>query len=198
MVEKSNYQKMITGETYNGIDLELFELADAARRRMAELSALHIDDKQGRAKVLRDLLGEVHEYAAVIEPFFVDYGIHVHLGACFINTGATFLDSATITIGDRTMVGPNVQFITATHPVKPEERIMPDPDGPVIPIKVANTAAPITVGEDCWIGAGAIILPGVTIGSGTTVGAGAVVTKSLPERVVAVGNPARVMRSVDD
>lgn len=197
-MEKTNYQKMIAGEPYNGIDLELFELADSARHLMAKLNEVPIDDKEGRAKALRDLLGDTDEHAFVVTPFFADYGIHVNLGACFVNVGATFLDSAHITIGDRTMVGPNVQFITASHPVLPEERMRPDPDAPIVPIRVSNIAKPITIGDDCWIGAGAIILPGVTIGNGTTVGAGAVVTKSLPERVVALGNPARVTRSVDD
>ena len=197
--DKSNYQKMMSGELYHAVDPELFELKAAASRKVAAYNSLPADAHEARDAALRDLLGTVSGWALVEPPIYADFGVHIHLGTpCFINTGAVFLDSAPVTLGDRVFVGPRVQFLTATHPIKPEERHFKTPGGPLLDFGVANIAKPITVGNDCWIGAGAIIMPGVTIGGGTTIGAGAVVTKSLPERVIAVGNPARVVRSVDD
>jgi maltose O-acetyltransferase len=115
-----------------------------------------------------------------------------------VNAGALFLDCAPITLEERATIGPRVMFLTATHPVRPEERFRPaDPDR-FPPFKPVTRARPIKVGRAAWIGAGSILLPGVTVGEGTVVGAGSVVTRSLPARVVAAGNPARVLRSVDD
>jgi len=199
MVDKTNYQKMISGELYNSVDPELFALAAATGQRRAEFSAIPPDDMVARVGALKNLLGAVGDFALILEPFHMDYGKHIKLGdQCFINSGATFLDSNYITIGDRVSVGPNVQFITATHPILPEERIVQAPGDPILPFRPMTIAKPITIDEDCWIGAGAIIMPGVSIGMATIVGAGAIVTKSLPERVIAVGNPARVIRSIDD
>ena len=158
-----------------------------ATRKVAAYNSLPAGDDEGRDAALRDLFGDVAGWALVEPPIFVDFGIHIQLGdPCFINTGAVFLDHATITFGDRVFVGPRVQFLTANLPVEPEERVFETPGGPLLTFGVTNIAKPIR------IGAGAIIMPGVTIG------AGAVVTKSLPERVIAVGNPARIVRSVDD
>lgn len=145
---------------------------------------------------MRKIFGSVGEHTSVTGPFHVEYGIHIHLGECYLNVGTTFLDANIITIGDFTLVGPNVQFLTTTHPVLPEERL-PDSFEDFGPDFGGVWAKPITINERCWIGAGSIILPGVTIGQGTTVGAGSVVTKSLPERVLAVGSPARIIRKLD-
>ncbi|NND21707.1 MAG: sugar O-acetyltransferase [Silicimonas sp.] len=199
MAGKSNYTKMISGMPYHAVDAELFALQATAARKVAAYNSIASDDHEARDAALRDLFGRVAGWALVQPPIYVDFGIHIHLeDTCFINTGAVFLDSADITFGKRVFVGPRVQFLTATHPVKPEERCFGTPEGPLLNFGVTNIAEPITVGDDCWIGAGAIILPGVAIGAGTTVGAGAVVTKSLPERVVAFGNPAKIVRSVDE
>ncbi len=195
---KSNYQKMVDGDPYTGIDEELFALTDRAQARTAELMALPAHDRPARIEALRAIVGEMVGTAMLVPPFFVEYGIHIRLGdRVFVNRGSEFLDSTWITLGDLTMVGPNVQFLTVGHPLKPEERILETPDAPMMPFRAVGFAKPITVGKDCWIGAGSIILPGVTIGDGTTIGAGSVVTKSIPSRVLAVGNPARVIRSVD-
>jgi maltose O-acetyltransferase len=115
-----------------------------------------------------------------------DYGYQIHVGArTFINYGVVLLDVGTITIGEDVQVGPNVQFLTPTHPLDPETRRAK-----------WEAAKPITIGNNVWLGGGVIILPGVSIGENTVVGAGAVVTKDLPANVVAVGNPARVIRQV--
>ncbi len=113
----------------------------------------------------------------------------------FVNVNCTFLDSGPIVIGERTAVGPCVQLLTPTHPLDPVDRIIPADGSPGH--RAVSRALPVTIGSDCWLGAGVIVMPGVTIGDGTVVGAGSVVTKSLPPHVVAVGNPARVVRQLD-
>ena len=190
---------MVDGEAYTSVDLELFTLQARAARKVAAYNAIPSDQREVLRKALHDLVGTAPEVGIVVPPIYVEFGMHIRLGnMCFINTGATFLDSAPITIGDRAAVGPNVQFITATHPMKAEERMIETPGAPLVPFRPVNVAKPITIGDDCWIGAGAIILPGITIGNCAVIGAGAVVTKSLPERVIAVGNPARITGRVDD
>ena len=122
----------------------------------------------------------------VLSPLRCDYGYNVTVGArTFINYGAVMLDVTPIVIGDDVQIATNVQLITATHPVDPDERRSGWESG-----------APITIGDGAWLGAGAIVLPGVSVGAEAVVGAGAVVTKDVPPRVVAVGNPARVVREL--
>ena len=121
-------------------------------------------------------------------PFRCDYGKHITVGARFYaNSYCTIIDVAPVTIGDNVMLGPNVQILTAGHPLHPDVR---------------NTAyeygIPVTIGDNVWIGAGAIVLPGVHIGSNAVIGAGAVVTKDVPENVLAAGNPCKVIRAITD
>lgn len=195
--EKSNYQKMLAGEYYTGIDGELFGMADEAQGKIAAYHQIPAHDIPARHAMLKEILGYAGDFALILPPFTMEFGRQVRLGRrTFINFGATFLDSAPIIIGDDTMVGPNVQFITASHPVEPERRLVDTLDMPMMPFRPVNIAKPITIGNQCWIGAGVIILPGVTIGEGTTIGAGSVVTKDVPSRVVAAGNPARVIRKL--
>jgi maltose O-acetyltransferase len=132
------------------------------------------------------LLGTLGEGAEIRPPISCDYGYQIHIGArTFINYGAVLLDVATIILGEDVQVGPNVQILTPTHPLEPEPRLAK-----------WEAARPITIGNNVWLGGGVIICPGVTIGKNTVVGAGAVVTKDLPANVVAVGNPARVIRQL--
>lgn len=196
--ENRNYLNMRAGKPYRALDPIFGELKSLATARKAEVDAISESDMESRVKALSELL-TLSDKAIVQGPFKVQFGKHVHLGEwVFINYDATFLDSNTITIGDFTAVGPNVQFITDTHPVRPQDRIIPKDDGSFPPFEVINIALPITIGTHCWIGAGAIILPGVEIGDNTVVGAGAVVTKSLPAGVIAVGNPARVIGKAEE
>jgi maltose O-acetyltransferase len=147
--------------------------------------------------VIRELLGGFGR-SWIESPFTIDYGVHTTIGDySYVNVNCIFLDSARIRIGDRVLIGPGVQVITATHPVEAAERTIDYPADPVFPFRAVSLAKPITIGDDVWIGAGAIVLPGVTIGSGTTIGAGSVVTRSVPANVVAAGNPARVIRRLD-
>ena len=117
---------------------------------------------------------------------YVDYGVHIHIGArTFANFGLVALDVAEINIGDDVQLGPNVQLLTPVHPIEPEPRR-----------NKLEAAKPISIGNNVWLGGGAIVCPGVMIGENTVVGAGAVVTKNLPANVVAVGNPARAVREI--
>ena len=119
-------------------------------------------------------------------PIYVDYGEHLTIGArTFVNFGLVALDVAPIAIGDDCQLGPNVQLLTAYHPTEPEPRRAK-----------LEAAAPITIGDNVWLGGGVIVLPGVTIGDDSVVGAGSVVTKDVPAGVLAVGNPARVVREL--
>lgn len=191
-------EKMLDGQPFDGAAPEIIAYQNDCRAAKDALDAIPISDMEGRSAALTNLVGSMKGPAVVLPPFFVEYGKHIHLGHwAFINTGATFLDCGTVTIGDYVAVGPNVQFITVNHPKRPEDRhIMRDSGMP--PFAVMTTAKPIVVKDHAWIGAGAIIMPGVTIGAGAVVGAGSVVTKDVPDRMVAVGNPARVVKSVDD
>ncbi|MDA8372264.1 MAG: sugar O-acetyltransferase [Nocardiopsaceae bacterium] len=177
---------MLAGELYIADDPEL--AADARRAALLNerFNAGSAADPEARQKLLTELLGEVGDGVEVRPPLHVDYGYQITIGAgTFINFGAVLLDVARITIGADVQIGPNVQLLTPTHPVEPEARRAK-----------WEAAQPITIGDNVWFGGGAIVCPGVTIGADTVVGAGAVVTRDLPAGVVAVGNPARVVREV--
>ena len=195
----ANYEAMLAGNPHNGSDPYLFELKARASAAKAKLEAVSNEDIAARIEAAKPLFAEGSGPALVLSPFFIQYGRHVKIGAwSFINTGATFLDGNTITLGKFVAVGPNVQFITDTHPIRPEDRFQPPEPGDDLPFRVVSIARPIVVGDYVWIGAGAIILPGVTIGEGAVVAAGSVVTKDVAARMVVAGNPAKPLRSVDD
>ncbi|OLF06134.1 maltose acetyltransferase [Actinophytocola xinjiangensis] len=171
---------MLAGELYLAEDPEL--VADA--RRAARLSERY--NATGDRDVLAELIGDLGEDVAIRRPFQVDYGYQISIGPrTFVNWGGIFADVAKITIGADVQIGPNVQLLTPTHPLDPETRRAKWEAG-----------EPITLGDNVWLGGGVIVLPGVTIGENTVVGAGAVVTKDLPPNVVAVGNPARVIKQL--
>ncbi len=183
---RSMRERMLAGDPYI-TDAEL--LADQARSQelMAAYNASAPGDAAGRRRLLEKLLGSVGEEVEIRPPFYVDYGTHLTIGSrCFANFGLTALDVAPITIGDDVQIGPHVQLLTPTHPVHPTQRR-----------DKWEAAAPITIGDNVWLGGGAIVLAGVTIGADTVVGAGAVVTRDLPAGVLAVGSPARVVRTLE-
>ena len=140
-----------------------------------------------REAMLREMFAEVGEGTYVESPFSSNWGgHHVHLGKnVYINFGARFVDDTHIYIGDYTMLGPNVVLATAGHPIDPELRK-----------QGLQYNMPVRIGNNCWLGAGVIVMPGVTIGDNTVIGAGSVVTKDIPSGVVAVGNPCKVLREV--
>ena len=179
--------RMLAGDLYVFDDPELAEENAAALDLMAAYNATTARQEPLRRALLERLLGSVGDETVLRPPVYVDYGSHLHIGArTFANFGLVALDVATITIGDDVQIGPNVQLLTPTHPVEPGPRR-----------DKWESAQPITIGDNVWLGGGVIVLPGVTIGENTVVGAGSVVTKDLPANVVAVGNPARVVRAVD-
>ena len=194
-----NYEDMLAGRPHIGSDPHLFNLKATVAEAKARLDAIPNADMAARQEAMTALFAEGSGPAIVLSPFVIQYGRHVRLGEwTFVNFGATFLDANTITLGKYVAVGPNVQFITDTHPVRPEDRFLPPVEGSDLPFSVASLALPITVGDYAWIGAGAIILPGVTIGEGAVVAAGAVVTRDVAPRMIVAGNPARELRSVDN
>lgn len=195
-VGKSGYEKMLAGEPYPNPDWDLLAMQAAAREKLDRLNATSMSRLDERKAILKDLFGTIHPDAMVLSPLALEYGKHIHLGDVFINFDCIFLDGAEIRIGDFTAVGPRVQFITAGHPVRAFERTQLDPATGAF-VSATNINKPITIGEHCWIGAGAIILPGVTIGDRTTIGAGSVVTKSIPADVLAVGSPCRIVKALD-
>ena len=183
---RSNWERMLAGEPYIADDPEMDRQAQRARAYEATYNASGADEDE-RARILREWLGHVGEGTYVRPPFRADYGFNIRIGAHgYANLGLVALDVAPITIGDHVQIGPNVQLLTPTHPVEPGLRR-----------DKWEGAAPITIGENVWLGGGAIVLAGVTVGDDSVVGAGAVVTRDVPAGVVAVGNPARTLRRVD-
>jgi maltose O-acetyltransferase len=178
--------RMLRGELYLAGDPEL--RADAARcdALLARFNATRATDLDERRRILTELLCDLGEGAVIRPPVFMDYGYQTSVGSgTFINFNCVILDVGRVRIGADVQIGPNVQILTPTHPIDPEQRR-----------SGLEAAKPITIEDNVWLGGGAIVLAGVTIGRDTVVGAGAVVTKDLPPGVVAVGNPARVIRTV--
>ncbi|MFZ2487249.1 MAG: sugar O-acetyltransferase [Anaerolineae bacterium] len=176
---------MLAGERYNCLDpqLEMKRQQAFARLWQHNLTA----DATERHAILRQLLGEIGDSSLIQPPFYCSYGRHITIGAhVFLNFGCTILDNAAVVIGDHVMIGPNVQIYTAAHPLEAIERN----DG-------WENAYPVTVEENVWIGGGAILLPGVTVGRNAVVGAGAVVTRAVAANTVVAGNPARVIRTIE-
>jgi maltose O-acetyltransferase len=185
----------MAGDPFMMPDPELDALQDAARGRLKAFNDIPRSEGAARVAALGELTGRPCE-AWVESPFMCEYGINIRFGRrVFVNANCVFLDSAPIVIGDRAAIGPGVQLLTPTHSLAPSERLVAVDGDP--PIRAVCWARPVTIGNDCWIGAGAIVLPGVSVGDGTVVGAGSVVTESLPAHVLAVGSPARVVREID-
>jgi len=182
--DRTNRERMLAGDLYIADDPENERLAKRGMRLVDEYHRAVVADDDGAREILADLLGTLGEGAWIKPPLAVDYGENLHVGArTFVNSNLTALDVARITIGEDCQIGPNVQLLTPTHPVDPQPRR-----------DKLEAAQPITIGDNVWLGGGVVVCPGVSIGENTVVGAGAVVTRDLPANVVAVGNPARVIR----
>lgn len=183
---RSNHERMLAGDLYISDDPNIAREQQRAVRLATEYQAAYATDIDTARPILVELLGELGVDAHIRPPLFVDYGSYLTVGArTFINYNLVALDVAPIRIGNDCQIGPNVQLLTPTHPVEPQPRR-----------DKLEAAQPITIGDNVWLGGGVIVLPGVTIGENSVIGAGSVVVKDIPANVIAVGNPARVLRSI--
>lgn len=182
-------EKLHTGVLYLPGDAEILAYQMQCLEKLYDYNATRPSEMEKRQKLLQEMFAEIGENCYVEPPFYANFGgAHVHFGKnVYSNFHLTLVDDTHIYVGDYTMFGPNVTVATAGHPVLPALRE-----------KQYQYNAPVHIGKNCWIGAGAIILPGVSIGDNTVIGAGSVVTKDIPANVVAVGNPCRVLRAISD
>lgn len=181
--------RMHTGELYLPGDEEILEEQTKRLERLYDFNMTRPKEGAKRQKMLKEMFAEIGENCYIEPPFRSNFGgAHVHFGKnIYANFNLTLVDDTHIYVGDYTMFGPNVTVATAGHPILPELRE-----------REYQYNAPVYIGRNCWIGAGAIILPGITVGDNVVIGAGSVVTKDLPSNVVAVGNPCRVLREVGE
>jgi maltose O-acetyltransferase len=186
MSEKTGKDKMLAGELYRSADAELVADRRHAQDLLTHYNAISGADHETLNERLREFLGTVGERTIIMPVFICDYGYNIHLGRnVFVNYQCVFLDCARIEIGNDVQIGPAVQLYTAQHPLDPTVRR-----------SGLESARAIRIGNDVWIGGGAVVLPGVTIGDRSIVGAGAVVVRDVPPDTVVVGNPARVVRTL--
>lgn len=185
----TDYEKMQSGEIYDPGSEEIFKEQIKCLDRLYDFNATRPTELEKREKMLKEMFAEVGKDCYIEPPLHSNWGgRHVHLGNnVYFNFNATLVDDTHIYIGDCTMLGPNVVIATAGHPILPELRE-----------KALQYNLPVHIGKNCWLGAGVIVLPGVTIGDNTVIGAGSVVTKDIPANVVAVGNPCKVLREINE
>ena len=187
MDTRSQRERMISGALYKADDDELVASRRACQRLLDAFNATLADDDDVRQELLGELLGAVGEGSVILPRFQCDYGTNITVGAkAFVNYDSIMLDSAAIAIGDHVSIGPRVQLLTAWHPVDDHEARKAG----------WEAASPIAIGDNTWIGGGAILCPGVTIGENSVTGAGSVVTEDVAAHVVVAGNPCRVIRKV--
>ena len=195
---KTEYEKCIAGEPFiGGKDPKIVQMILRTRRLLAEFNSTDYADTQRRQALLREMFGSMGRGVHVDIDFHCEYGKHIFIGErVIINMNCTFVDNNRIDIGSDVLIASNVQIYTATHSTKVKERMVQDwSEGDEI---CRTYALPVKIEDGVWIGGGAIILPGVTIGSNSVIGAGSVVTRSIPADCVAVGNPCRVIRHIDN
>lgn len=184
---KTEKEKMLSGELYNASDDALSKERLKARLLIKELNDSKENESSKRAEIIKRLIPESGDNLWLQPPFYCDYGTNIKIGdSVFFNFNCVVLDVAQVIIGHRTKFGPNVQIYTATHPIDYKERATG-----------LESGKSITIGEDVWIGGGAIICPGVTIGDRTVIGSGSVVTKDIPSDMFAAGNPCKVIRELE-
>lgn len=184
---KSEKEKMLSGENYSAVDRELVQDRIKAKKLLHKINITEYWVNKSTRKLIAELLPNSKNVVHIEPPFHCDYGYNIECGEnVFFNVNCVVLDSMKVKIGSNVMFGPGVHLYTATHPLDKTER------------RLLEIAKPITIGDDCWIGGQSVICPGVTIGAGTVIGAGSVVTKDIPENCLAVGNPAKVIRKLNE
>ena len=181
-------EKMQSGELYLPSDETILKEQYARLEILYDFNATRPSELEKREEILRRLFAEIGEDCYIEPPLHANWGSHTHFGNhVYANFNLTLVDDGDIFVGDNVMFGPNVTLATAGHPVEPERRRLG-----------MQFNIPIHIGNNVWIGAGSIVLPGVTIGDNTVIGAGSVVTKDIPAGVVAVGNPCRILREIGE
>lgn len=193
----SEHEEMLAGKLYDPFDPELVALRDVSADLCARFNALPRSAQEERMAVLDELLPGHGRALDVMGPVFFDYGCHTSIGdRVFMNFNFTCLDCASVTIGDDVLFGPNVSLLPPMHPLRWQDRnVRERADGSTYDYEYG---LPIVIGSNCWFGGSVTVLGGVTIGDGCVIGAGAVVTKDIPANSVAVGNPARVIKTITD
>lgn len=182
---RTEREKMLAGELYDPFAPELVAARERARSLCQALNATKESEQGERRRILEDLFGAGGDTVWMQPPFYCDYGSNIHLGTrIFFNFNCIVLDVCDVRIGDYTLFGPGVQILTPLHPLDADLR------------RAQEYGKPIEIGADVWVGGGALILAGVHIGSRTIIGAGSVVTRDIPEGVLAAGNPCRVIRKL--
>ena len=185
---KTEKEKMLAGELYDALDQQLTDERVKARLLTKALNDSREDETEKRRQLLKELLPNVEPDIWLQPPFYCDYGYNIKAGEkVSFNFNCVVLDVAQVTIGNRTLFGPNVQIYTATHPMNYKQRA-----------SGLEYAKPIIIGDDVWVGGSVVICPGVNIGNRSVIGAGSVVTKDIPPDVFAAGNPCKVIRSLDE
>ncbi len=180
-------EKMLAGDFYDALDPELVKERERARDLCRDLNTTREQEQEARRQILIELFGSGGDSVWMQPPFYCDYGSNIYLGKrVYFNFNCVVLDVCEVRIGDFTFFGPAVQIYTGTHPMNAALR------------RTQELGKPVTIGSDVWVGGGAIICPGITIGSKTVIGAGSVVTKDIPENVIAAGNPCRIIREISE
>lgn len=183
------YEKMHNGDLYLPNDEQVMQQQTICLDRLYDYNMTRPTEGKKREAMLKEMFAEIGEGCYIEPPFHSNWGgKHVHFGKfVYANFNLTLVDDTHIYVGDYTMLGPNVTVATAGHPILPELRE-----------QVYQYNSPVHIGRNCWIGAGVIIVPGITIGDNTVIGAGSVVTKNIPKNVVAVGNPCKILREINE
>ncbi len=184
---KTEKEKMLCGENYIATDKELVQDRIKAKKLLHKINVTEYWINKNTRKLIAELFPNSKNVVHIEPPFHCDYGYNIECGEnVFFNVNCVVLDSMKVTIGSNVLFGPGVHIYTATHPLNKIER------------RTEENAKPVSIGNDCWIGGQVVICPGVTIGSGSVIGAGSVVTKDIPEDCLAVGNPAKVIRKLNE
>jgi maltose O-acetyltransferase len=183
---RTEKEKMLAGEMYNAFVPQLLDERMACRELIYDYNRTRATEGEKRAEIIHKLFGQFGANSVIEPPFICDYGGNVYWGEnSFANFNLLILDTCTVHVGNYVLMGPDVKIYTATHPLDPQERL-----------NGLEYGKPIRIGNNVWLGGGTIILPGVTIGDNSVIGAGSVVTKNIPDNVVAVGNPCKVIKQL--
>ncbi len=196
---KTEYEKCMNGEPFNGKDKKLAEMTIRTKRLLVKLNATDFADTKQKEEILHEIFGRMGNNVRVDIDFHCEYGKNIFVGnKVIINMNCTFVDNNRIEIGDNVLIASNVQIYTSTHSTIVKERIVQDWDENSGRSFCNTFAQPVRIEDNVWIGGGSIILPNVTIGKNSVIGTGSVVTRSVPADCVAVGNPCKVIKHIEN